>query len=133
MCGLYGSVAFAPDRSRIDLVAHRGPDGEGWREFMSPAGPVALGHRRLAIIDTSDAGLQPMADASGRYHLVFNGEIYNYVELREELRARGCIFATDTDSEVLLQAYAVWGEGCLDRFLGMFAFLIWDERDKQRA
>jgi asparagine synthase (glutamine-hydrolysing) len=131
VCGLYGSVGFAPDRSRIDIVAHRGPDGEGWREFMSSAGPVALGHRRLAIIDVSDAGLQPMADACDRYHLVFNGEIYNYVELREELRARGCIFTTDTDSEVLLQAYALWGEACLDRLLGMFAFLIWDERDKR--
>jgi asparagine synthase (glutamine-hydrolysing) len=130
MCGLYGSVAFAPERARIDRVAHRGPDGSGWREFASAVGPVALGHRRLAIIDVSDAGLQPMSDASGRRHLVFNGEIYNYLELREELRAKGERFATDTDSEVLLAAYAEWGEACLDRFLGMFAFLIWDEREE---
>jgi asparagine synthase (glutamine-hydrolysing) len=130
MCGLYGSIAFAPERARIDVVAHRGPDGSGWREFASDAGPVALGHRRLAIIDVSDAGLQPMADASGRYHLVFNGEIYNYLELREELRAKGQVFTTETDSEVLLAAYREWGEGCLDRFRGMWAFLIWDERDQ---
>ena len=89
MCGIFGSVGFSPDRGRIDIVAHRGPDGSGWRELPSPAGPVALGHRRLAIIDVSDAGLQPMADASGRFHLVFNGELYNYLELREELRAQG--------------------------------------------
>ena len=81
MCGIFGSIGFAPDRQRIDIVAHRGPDGQGWREFESAAGPVALGHRRLAIIDTSDAGLQPMADPSGRFQLVFNGEIYNYIEL----------------------------------------------------
>jgi asparagine synthase (glutamine-hydrolysing) len=129
MCGLYGSVAFSPERERIDRVAHRGPDGSGWREFASAAGPVALGHRRLAIIDVSDAGLQPMADAVGR-HLVFNGEIYNYLELREELRAKGHAFKTETDSEVLLAAYAEWGETCLDRLLGMFAFLIFDEREQ---
>jgi asparagine synthase (glutamine-hydrolysing) len=130
MCGLYGSIAFVPERGRIDRVAYRGPDGSGWREFSSAAGPVALGHRRLAIIDVSDAGLQPMADASGRRHLVFNGEIYNYLELREELRAKGHRFATDTDSEVLLAAYAEWGKACLGRFLGMFAFLIYDARDQ---
>ena len=106
MCGLYGSVAFSPERERIDRVAHRGPDGSGWRAFASAAGPVALGHRRLAIIDVSDAGLQPMADATRRFHLVFNGEIYNYLELREELQAKGHAFKTETDSEVLLAAYA---------------------------
>jgi asparagine synthase (glutamine-hydrolysing) len=127
MCGIYGSIGFAPDQNRIDIVAHRGPDGRGWQEFSSPAGPVALGHRRLAIIDVSDAGLQPMADPTGRYHLVFNGELYNYLELREELRGCGEIFQTETDSEVLLRAYMVWGEAALDRFRGMFAFLIWDK------
>jgi asparagine synthase (glutamine-hydrolysing) len=131
MCGLYGSIAFPPERARIDLVAHRGPDGAGWREFNSAAGPVALGHRRLAILDLSDAGLQPMPDASGRFHLVFNGEIYNYLELRDELRRKGRTFSTDTDSEVLLAAYAEWGEACLERLRGMWAFLIWDGRDER--
>src|SRR5262249_10899535 len=120
MCGIYSSIGFAPDQRRIDIVAHRGPDGRGWQELASPAGRVAMGHRRLAIIDTSDAGLQPMADPSRRFHLVFNGELYNYLELREELRSRGEIFQTETDSEVLLRAYAVWGEAALDRFRGMF-------------
>jgi len=131
MCGIYGSIGFVADQSRIDIVAHRGPDGRGWQEFTSSAGPVAMGHRRLAIIDTSDAGLQPMADPSGLFHLVFNGELYNYLELREELRACGEVFQTGTDSEVLLRAYVRWGEGALDRFRGMFAFLIWDEARKR--
>lgn len=90
-----------------------------------------MGHRRLAIIDTSDAGLQPMADPTGRFHLIYNGELYNYLELREELKARGEIFRTETDSEVLLRAYALWGEAALDRFRGMFALLIWDQIKKR--
>ncbi|MGO4573049.1 asparagine synthase (glutamine-hydrolyzing) [Microvirga sp. 2TAF3] len=131
MCGLFGSIGFQPERDRIDRISHRGPDGTGWQEFASAAGPVALGHRRLAIIDVSDAGLQPMSDESGRFNLVFNGEIYNYLELRDELRAKGHFFKSDSDSEVLLASYQEWGEACLDRFLGMFAFLIWDARDKR--
>jgi asparagine synthase (glutamine-hydrolysing) len=91
---------------------------------------VALGHRRLAIIDTSDVGLQPMADPSGQLHLIFNGELYNYVELREELKACGESFQTKTDGEVLLRAYAIWGETALSRFRGMFAFAIWDVRKR---
>src|SRR5205085_1587203 len=79
----------------------------------------------------SDAGLQPMSDASGRFHLVFNGEVYNYVELRDELEAKGYPFSSETDSEVLLAAYAAWGEACLDRLLGMFAFLVWDDERKR--
>jgi asparagine synthase (glutamine-hydrolysing) len=130
MCGLFASVGFEPDPARIDIVAHRGPDGRGWQTYASSVGPVALGHRRLAIIDVSDAGLQPMADASGRYHLVFNGEIYNYIELREEMRAKGEAFVSESDSEVLLRAYMLWGADALPRLRGMFAFLIWDDRDK---
>lgn len=129
MCGIYGSVGFAPDQSRIDIVVHRGPDGQGWEVYDSPAGPVALGHRRLAIIDTSDDGLQPMTCPEDRHVLVFNGEIYNYLELRAELQSKGEVFATKTDSEVLLRAYAVWGPDFLSRLRGMFAFLIWDRRD----
>jgi asparagine synthase (glutamine-hydrolysing) len=131
MCGLYASVGFAPEPARLDRAAHRGPDGRGWQVFDSPAGPVALGHRRLAIIDTSDAGLQPLGDPSGRYHILLNGEIYNYRELRRELEQRGCVFRTATDTEVLLQAYVTWGEAALDRLLGMFAFIIWDDGAKR--
>lgn len=131
MCGIFGSIGFEPDPQRIDIVAHRGPDGRGWEVFASPKGPVPLGHRRLAIIDVSHAGLQPMCDASRRYWLVFNGEIYNYVELREEMRGKGEVFASESDSEVLLRAYMLWGEDALPRLRGMFAFLIWDDRDKK--
>ncbi len=130
MCGLFASVGFEPDPARIDIVAHRGPDGRGWQTHASPAGPVALGHRRLAIIDVSDAGLQPMGDASGRYQMVFNGEIYNYIELRDEMRAKGETFVSESDSEVLLRAYMLWGADALARLRGMFSFLIWDDRDK---
>ena len=130
MCGLYASIGFALERARLNVVSHRGPDDEGWREFASPAGAVALGHRRLAIIDLSEAGRQPMQDETGRYHLVFNGEIYNYRELRDELVGLGWSFGTSTDSEVLLKAYMEWNRGALDRLLGMFAFAIWDNRDK---
>ncbi len=126
MCGIWFSVGIAPDRSCLDVIAHRGPDGEGWREFDSPAGPVALGHRRLAIIDTSDGGLQPMSYGDERYWVVFNGEIYNYRELRKELISKEIAFASRSDTEVLLAAYAVWGEACLDRLRGMFAFVIYD-------
>jgi asparagine synthase (glutamine-hydrolysing) len=131
MCGIWASVGFPPDRSRIEIVNHRGPDGSGWREWESRAGTIALGHRRLAIIDTSDAGLQPMADPSGRWWLIFNGEIYNYLELRDELRQLGCNFRTQTDSEVLLAGYIRWGEAVLDRLVGMFAFALWDDREKR--
>ena len=126
MCGIFASVGFTPDRECINIVKHRGPDGEGWEVFDTKCGPLALGHRRLAIIDLTDAGHQPMSYEDGQYWLVFNGEIYNYLELRRELELLGRVFRTHTDSEVLLAAYAQWGELALDRFLGMFAFLIWD-------
>jgi asparagine synthase (glutamine-hydrolysing) len=131
MCGLYGSIGLTPDPQRIDIVAHRGPDGRGFEVYDSAAGPVALGHRRLAIIDVSNAGLQPMGDASGRWQLVFNGEIYNYIELREEMKQQGEAFVSDSDSEVLLRAFMLWGEAMLPRLRGMFAFLIWDRRDQK--
>ncbi|MEZ5853053.1 MAG: asparagine synthase (glutamine-hydrolyzing) [Hyphomicrobiaceae bacterium] len=131
MCGLFASIGFAPDRARIDIVAHRGPDGSGFEVHDSPAGPVALGHRRLAIIDLSEGGHQPSSDPTGRYHIVFNGEIYNYIELRETLRQKGEVFKTDSDTEVLLRAYAVWGERVLDELRGMFAFVVWDSREQR--
>jgi asparagine synthase (glutamine-hydrolysing) len=129
MCGLWISIGFAPDQGRLNRVAHRGPDGQGWREFTSALGPVALGHRRLAIIDTSDAGQQPMSDASDRYWIILNGEIYNYLELRAELEQQGWQFRTRTDTEILLAAYIAWGEAVLDRVIGMFAFAVWDDQE----
>lgn len=92
MCGIWFSLGYPPDRAHLDKVSHRGPDGSGWREFDSVAGPVALGHRRLSIIDLSNAAAQPMAYADGRYWITFNGEIYNYLELRDELVACGHVF-----------------------------------------
>ena len=130
MCGIWFSLGYAPDRAGIDKVSHRGPDGSGWRVFESVAGPVALGHRRLSIIDLSDAASQPMAYADGRYWITFNGEIYNYLELRQELIAAGQRFRSRSDTEVLLAAYAQWGEAALERFIGMFAFVLWDAEEQ---
>jgi len=107
-----------------DSIAHRGPDGEG--VFIDAS--VALGHRRLAILDLSPAGAQPMQTGDGRYILTYNGEIYNFRELRIELEAAGHAFRSTSDSEVLLKAYVQWGEACVERFNGMFAFAIWDKR-----
>jgi asparagine synthase (glutamine-hydrolysing) len=105
-----------------DVIAHRGPDGEG----HAIEGPVGLGHRRLAIIDLSPAGHQPMRTVDGRYLISYNGEIYNFRELRLELESLGHQFHSRTDSEVVLQAFAQWGASSVERFNGMFAFTIWD-------
>jgi asparagine synthase (glutamine-hydrolysing) len=126
MCGIWFSLGFPPHRRHLDAVAHRGPDGAGWQVFASRHGPVALGHRRLSIIDLSQAAAQPMSYADGRYWITYNGEIYNYLELREELASAGCRFRTASDTEVLLAAFARWGEAALDRLVGMFAFVLWD-------
>ena len=132
MCGIFVSVGFEnlPPQV-IDTVSHRGPDGRGWNEFASPHGLVVLAHRRLAIVDLTEDGRQPMASEDQRYWITYNGEIYNYLELRETLEACGSIFKTQTDTEVLLQSYLRWGPDCLHKFNGMFAFVIWDNRDKK--
>lgn len=131
MCGIAGVVYLdsAPVSPVIlklmtDAIAHRGPDGEGhWIE-----GNVGLGHRRLAVIDLSPAGRQPMLSADQRYALTYNGEIYNFKELRTELETLGYRFRSGTDSEVVLYSLAAWGKKALDRFNGMFAFALWDRR-----
>jgi asparagine synthase (glutamine-hydrolysing) len=107
-------------------VAHRGPDDSG--AWVSPDGVVGLSHRRLSIIDLSTAGRGPMHSADERLTITFNGEIYNFLELRDELRAAGYRFRSDTDTEVVLAAYDRWGAECLQRFVGMFAFGLWDAR-----
>ncbi|GAA0600924.1 asparagine synthase (glutamine-hydrolyzing) [Caenispirillum bisanense] len=126
MCGLFASVGVAVPDAHIDRLAQRGPDGAGRREFATPAGPLVLGHRRLAIIDPDPRSDQPMSCPEGRLHIVFNGEIYNYLELRDELRGAGFRFHTGSDTEVLLAAYAAWGSGMLERLIGMFAFALFD-------
>lgn len=133
MCGITGLVDLnnAPVSPAVlqrmtDAIAHRGPDGEGhWIE-----GNVGIGHRRLAIIDLSPAGHQPMVSADHRYLLSYNGEVYNFRELRIELEAKGYWFRSKTDSEVVLNALAEWGVKALDRFNGMFALALWDRKER---
>jgi asparagine synthase (glutamine-hydrolysing) len=131
MCGIAGMVGpgFTVEgvRSMVSSQRHRGPDAEG--VYIDPGGTAGLGHNRLSIIDLSDAGWQPMSDPSGRYRIVFNGEVYNYRELRRELEA-DFAFRSRTDTEVLLAAYVRWGPECLHRLIGMFAFAVWDETEK---
>jgi asparagine synthase (glutamine-hydrolysing) len=110
-------------------MRHRGPDGCG--EWWSADGCVGLGHRRLAVIDLSAAGRQPMTDASGSLHIVFNGEIYNFADLRRELIGKGHSFRSHTDTEVVLGAYHEWGSDCLERLNGMFAFALYDAGRRQ--
>ena len=126
MCGIAGLVGPGASRRRIDAMVaaqhHRGPDDTG--TLVDDAHGVALGSNRLSIIDLSAAGHQPMVNHEGTAWLVFNGELYNYRELRAELT--GYPFRTQTDTEVVLAAYDRWGEACVERFIGMFAFAIWD-------
>jgi asparagine synthase (glutamine-hydrolysing) len=136
MCGIVGIVNFdtAPAdeavlRRMCDALAHRGPDGEG----QHVDGAVGLGHRRLAIIDPSPAGLQPMANEAGDVFITYNGEIYNFRELRAELEAEGHAFRSQTDSEVVVHAYEQWGDACVERFNGMFAFAVYDRRGGARG
>ena len=129
MCGICGVLNF--DGSKVssvllkkmtDSIAHRGPDGEGWYQSKG----LGFGHRRLAIIDLSPLGHQPMVSQDNRYALTYNGEIYNFREIRSELISKGYSFLSQTDSEVVLHAWAEWGPACVLKFNGMFAFAIWD-------
>ena len=130
MCGILGYLPACPEprfQAALDQLAHRGPDGEGvWHD---PEGEISLGHRRLAILDLSEAAAQPMQ--RGDLWLTFNGEIYNFLEIRKELEEKGVQFSTDSDSEVLLAAYRVWGKDCLMKFNGMWALAIWDQHKKE--
>ena len=136
MCGIAGicqidATPLTPEagqwvKAMTDRMAHRGPDGEGqWSQ-----GPVCLGHRRLSIIDLSGGG-QPMHSADGQLTVTFNGEIYNYAELKEQLTALGGRFKTSSDTEVILEGYRIWGPDCLARFDGMFAFALWDNHQRR--
>jgi asparagine synthase (glutamine-hydrolysing) len=138
MCGINGIYAYhyaanPVDRKELmrtrDHMAARGPDGRG--EWISDDGRIAFGHRRLSIIDLSETGAQPMASADGNLVVTFNGEIYNYRALRRDLEARGWIFRTQSDTEVLLHLYAEKGEAIVHDLRGMFAFAIWDGRRRR--
>jgi len=129
MCGIAGVYHLdgRPLATRVvqvmtESLAHRGPDGEG----LYVDGPLGLGHRRLAIIDLSQAGRQPIANETGDVIVTYNGEIYNFQQLRVELEALGHQFHSQTDAEVIVHAYEVWGQACVERFNGMFAFALWD-------
>jgi asparagine synthase (glutamine-hydrolysing) len=139
MCGIVGTLAFRssaftiihPDIARMrDTMVHRGPDGAGI--WISPDKRVGLGHRRLSIIDLSEAAGQPMCNEDGSIWIVFNGEIYNHAEIRPELERLGHKFKTDhSDTEVIIHAYEQWGIECLERFRGMFAIALWDAKSKE--
>ncbi|HPB73013.1 MAG TPA: asparagine synthetase B, partial [Phycicoccus sp.] len=130
MCGIVGFHGH-DDRALLqrmnDELTHRGPDGEGL--FLD--GLVGLGHRRLTIIDTSVSANQPMFSADRRYVIVFNGEIYNFRELKAELEGLGHRFTTQSDTEVILAGYAQWGQGILPRLLGMFVFALYDTQTRE--
>jgi asparagine synthase (glutamine-hydrolysing) len=134
MCGIAGIVTRhggSPDEALLrrmsDCIAHRGPDSDGI--WMSEG--VGLAHRRLAIIDLSPSGAQPMRDQRGRFTIIFNGEIYNFRELRQELEVSGVTFRSSSDTEVVLEAYRVWGNTCFSKLRGMFALAIWDVEVKR--
>lgn len=144
MCGIAGIIQINPSvyttghlKKMTDALAHRGPDGEGF--WQTESGNVLLGHRRLSIIDLSQAGHQPMlfdpagdlTDQRHRYTIVHNGEIYNYIELRDTLEKKGYRFLSQTDTEIIAAAYDCWKDECVDHFDGMFAFAIWDEKEKE--
>src|SRR6185369_6718299 len=137
MCGINGIFAYGEAAAPVDeaellrtreRMRMRGPDGAGL--WISPDRKVGLGHRRLAIIDLSESGAQPMVAAGGRLTITYNGEIYNYRELRRDLEARGHVFRTQSDTEVLLHLYAERGVHMVHALRGMFAFGIWDARER---
>src|SRR5688572_25984311 len=135
MCGIAGIIQTYATRftrehlkKMTDALEHRGPEGEGlWQNDSVTA---ILGHRRLSIIDLSESAAQPM-HYMGRYTIIHNGEIYNYVELKKELQKEGYAFRTQSDTEVIAAAFDYWQEDCVDHFDGMFAFAIWDENEKE--
>lgn len=152
MCGIFGvvnrQIEYGLAEKCLNTIVHRGPDAgklvQNFGEHCNMPGftvagsddtvnatPVTFGHRRLAIMDLSDAGVQPMSYGDGRYLMVFNGEIYNFLEIREKLEKLGYTFKSDCDSEVILAAYMEWGQKCIDDFNGMWAFAIWDNLNQE--
>ena len=143
MCGIAGIIALNGDNCRVlegsvskmcSTIEHRGPDDVGLKTFPGTGKDnpsVVLGHRRLSIIDVSKTGHQPMSNEDGSIWICYNGEIYNYQELRSELMEKGHIFISSSDTEVIIHGYEEWGEDCLQKLRGMFAFTIWDQNKKQ--
>ncbi len=136
MCGISGifnlnsePIQFEDLRCFTDSMLHRGPDASGYELFENDT--LGLGQRRLSILDLSESGKQPMSYADQRFWITYNGEIFNFEEIKSELRAKGHAFKTETDTEMILAAYAEWGTACLNRFNGMWAMAIWDNREKE--
>ena len=135
MCGIAGHINFtggvtnAQITAMSDAIRHRGPDGEGY--YLNTSATAGLGHRRLSFLDLSEAGKQPMTNEDGTFWLTYNGEIYNYIELREELQKLGHRFHSHSDTEVILHGYEQWGTGVLSKLKGMFAFGIWNEQKRE--
>ena len=132
MCGIVGFTNNIDNSDKVlgkmmDRIKHRGPDAEG--KYVDDN--IALGHRRLSIIDVSSSGDQPIFNEDNSLVIIFNGEIYNYKEIREELINAGHKFSTNTDTEVLLHGYEEFGENLLNRLRGMFSFVIWDKNNKE--
>ncbi|VFQ47300.1 asparagine synthase (glutamine-hydrolyzing) [Desulfoluna butyratoxydans] len=132
MCGIIGALSYPPVggqslETALDSLHHRGPDDRG----IYSDEQIQLGHVRLSIIDLSSKGHQPMPSHCGRYWISCNGEIYNFIELKRELVQLGCVFKSQSDTEVLLEAYAQWGSSCLNKLVGMFSFAIWDKNKKE--
>ena len=136
MCGIAGILHLKGESTTrslptlelmLDSMRHRGPDDRGSQDL----GPFTCGHLRLSILDLSHNGHQPMSINDGNLWITYNGEIYNYIELRKELQALGSTFRGDTDTEVILHAYQHWGLECFNRFNGMWALAIWDARNRQ--
>ena len=130
MCGISAIIAKRPVNveaihAMLSRLIHRGPDGEG--VWASENRRICFGHRRLSIIDRTEMGAQPMVDSTGQYVIIFNGEIYNYVELKKRLQSNGVSFISNSDTEVLLEAYKFWGEDCVKELNGMFSFSIYDQ------
>ncbi len=132
MCGIAGILGKGRPRTdlvsvMLDSMVHRGPDGSGVVDYqLGDSTSLTFGHRRLAILDLSEAGAQPMVDDTGQFVITFNGEIYNYLEVKSELKKMGAVFRSHSDTEVILEAYKRWGADCLARLNGMFAFVIFD-------
>src|ERR1700709_820013 len=135
MCGIAGIISHNTSlvskenlKKMTDAIAHRGPDGEAY--WISEGSNIGFGHRRLSIIDLSESAGQPMHYLD-RYTIVYNGEIYNYIEIKKALEKKGYYFKTQSDTEVILAAYDYWKEDCLQQFDGMFALAIYDKKEEQ--
>ena len=133
MCGIAGKLHWRPTlvnnpvTAMCERMAYRGPNDKGLINLEN----IALGHQRLSILDLSTKAKQPMVSADGRYYIVYNGEVYNFQEIRNELKRCGYVFKSTSDTEVVLYSYSEWGVECLKKFKGMFSLAIWDAKRKE--